>query len=396
MMIYILVGIGVILALKLVTESYKRKKALSKRSYKLWDGFYVTKAELDETDQLLSWQFCSNEYCRREIIALFIDVKRNLAKSKRRKAAPSFNKTLLRYCREVTLKIIDFQDPLQDATLSEKPEAAIIELVKERAAVVVRPLTAESDRSLYYSGDAWEVRYSHLIKGFEPGNVAPFYEAICQLGMLSNKRVTIQREIYYEAHLFLLFKDKEYCLKLYLQYLHVKTHTYSFVHKKIAKASRQWLFRDTREEQQFDQLCSKLLKDKRINAALKQFDKLGIAQRKKIQLDIISIKEAAGKQARVAGILSDILDDEPAATPKDAPVIDNKEALLQLFIDKDYRLTKEEVDIFAQSKGVFTGQLIQRINEAYFDELDDVLIEEEDGGYRLNKMYFNKVVKVVK
>jgi hypothetical protein len=393
-MIYLLVCIGVILALKLVTASYKKQETLVKGSYSFRRGFNVTKAEFDEANQLLKRNFCSNEYCRKEAIVLFIDVKRNLAKNKRRKNVSSFNEVVFQYCKKVTLDILDFQDSVQD-DIGEEPEPDIIELIKERAAEVVRPLTAESDRSFYNSGDAWKVRYNHLINGFNPENVVQFYDDIRQLGFMSDKRITVQREIYYEAHQFLLLKDKEYSLKLYLQYLHVKTNTHAFVHKKITKASRQWLFRGIREEQQFDQLCDKLLKDKNIKAALKQFDKLGITQRKKIQLDIASIREAAGKQARVAGLLSDLLADEPAPVPNGIPVIDNKEALLQLFIDKDYKLTKEEVDIFAQSKGIFTAQLIQRINEDHFDELDDVLIEEEALEYRLNKMYL-KAVKVVK
>jgi hypothetical protein len=222
-----------------------------------------------------------------------------------------------------------------------------------------------------------------------------FYKEIRQLSAMSSGRITVQREIYYKAHQFLIDKDKKYSLKLYLQYLHVKTLTDAFAYKKITKTNRKYLFRNEKEEQQYFQICDKLIKDKDLKAALKRFDNLGITLRKKIKLNTNSIQEAAGKQARIAGILSDILSDEPpdepAAQPKDSPPIDNKEALLQLFIAKDYKLNKEEVNIFAQSKGIFTGQLIQRINEEYFDQLDDVLIEEEAGEYHLNKTYFEVV-----
>jgi hypothetical protein len=395
-MIYLLVCIGVILTLEFLRASSKSQKTVAKRPYSFRREFDVTRAELNEANQLLKRNFCSNEYCRKEAIVLFIDVKRNLTKNRRRKDALSFNETLLLYCKKVTLEILDFQDTVPD-DVREEPEPAIIELVRERAAEVVRPLTAESDRSFYHNSDAWEVRYNHLMKGFNPENVAQFYEDIWQLGEMNNKWITVQREIYYEAHQFLIHKNKEYSLKLYLWYLHVKTHTHSFPYKKITKANRQWFFRSIKEEQQFDSLCDKLVKNKRLNAALKQFDKQGITQRKTIQLDIASIREAAGKQARVAGLLSNLLADEPAPLLSNGGIpvidnIDNKDALLQLFIDKDYKLTKEEVDIFAQSKGVFTAQLIQRINEEHFDELDDVLIEEEEPGYRLNKTYL-KIIK---
>jgi hypothetical protein len=396
-MIYFFVCIGVILALKLVTASYKSQKTLAKRSYKFRSGFNVTKAEYDEAYQLLKRDFCPNEYCRKETVALFIEVKRNLAKNRCRKDDLPSDEVVFQYCKKITLDILDFQDSVQD-DVSEEPEPVIIELIKELAAEVVRQLTAESDRSFYNSGDAWKVRYNHLVNTFNSENAIQFYEDICQLGVMSDKRITVRREIYYKACQFLIHKNKEYGLKLYLQYLHIETLTGSSGYKKITKANRQWFFRNMKEEQQFDRLCDKLIKNKDLKAALKQFDKSGIARRKKIQLDVASIREAAGKQARVAGLLSDLLADEPAFVPKDSPVIDhidNKEVLLRLFIDKDYKLTKEEVDIFAQSKGIFAAQLIQRINEEHFDELDDVLIEEDNGLYRLNETYL-EVVKGVR
>jgi hypothetical protein len=392
-MIYLFVCIGVILAIKLITASYRRRRTLPDELYMLCGGIRVTKTEFDEAHQLLKWNFCANKYCKEEIMALFIDVKRHLVNDKHMGDSLAFSEVVLHYCKKAALEVLNFQDSAKSDSMNEEIDIAIIELIKERAAEIVRPLTKGSDRSFYDSGDAWKVRYSHLINGFNPGSVMQFYKDICQLGTMSSGRITVQREIYYKAHQFLIDKDKKYSLKLYLRYLHVKTLTDSFAYKKIAKTNRQRLFRNEKEEQQFSQICDKLIKDKDLKAALKRFDNHGITRRKKIKLDITSIKEAAGKQARVAGILSDILADEPVAVPKVAPVIDNKDALLQLFINKDYKLTKEEVDIFAQSKGIFTAQLIQRINEEHFDELDDVLIEEEDGQYRLNEIYLEKVVK---
>lgn len=401
-MFYILACIGVILALKLLADiSYKRQNASFYQSHKLRDGFKVTKREFDEALQLLNRSFCSNEYCKRETVTLFIDVKRSLAKDKRIRDSFAFNEAILQYCKKATLDILNFQDTVQSAA-NEEVDADIIRLIEERAAVIVRPLGKESDRSFYNSGDAWKVRYSNLVNDFKIENVQQFYEDICQLGSMSDKRVTIQRDIYYKAHQFLVQKDKEYSLKLYLQYLHVKTLSQSFKHKKISKTSSQWLFRNIKEEQQFGQIGTKLVKSNNINAALKQVDSLGIGQRKKINLDVTAIREAAGKQAKVAGILSDLLADEAVIQPEqtaketavlqnDSPVIDNKEHLLRLFIDNSYKLDKEEVDIFARSKGIFMNQLIQRINEEYFDELDDVLIEEENEHYLLNKTYLQQV-----
>jgi hypothetical protein len=393
-MLYLFVCIGVAAALKLAAGiSRKKRHTLFYQSYTLRDGFNVTKAEWDEARRLLNRDFCSNEYCKKEIVTLFIDVKRHLAKEKRMKDCFASGEAILQYCKKAALDIVDFQDPVPCAGSVGGKEipADIAKLIKERATEIVRPLTKESDRSVYAGGDAWKVRYNQLVNGFKPESVAAFYEDIGQLGAMSDKRITIERDIYYKAHQFLIHKDKEYSLKLYLHYLHVKTLASSFKHKKINRANSQWLFRNLKEEQQFYQVCAKLLRNNDMKAALKQVDSLGITQRKKIRLDSASIREAAGKQARIAGILSDLLVDEPESAPNVLPDADYTEALLQLFIDRNYTLNKEEADLFARSKGLFTSQLIQRINEAHFDQLDDVLIEEESEQYALNKTYLQQI-----
>jgi hypothetical protein len=47
--------------------------------------------------------------------------------------------------------------------------------------------------------------------------------------------------------------------------------------------------------------------------------------------------------------------------------------------------------LFAKSKGIFKNQLIESINEICYDFLDDVLIEEEDDYYTINRNYFQTI-----
>ncbi|MDH6304131.1 hypothetical protein M2459_000843 [Parabacteroides sp. PF5-5] len=389
----ILLLIGIAIATNIYFQLTKKKREQSK-DYSFRDGYKLTRTEFEDALQLMGRNLCSNEYCKREIVTLFIDVRRTLIADKCWKDSFAFSEAILQTCKKTTLDLLSFQDTIESPA-KEKIDTATTRLIQERATVVVRPLTRESDRRFYNSGDAWKVRYQNLINSFDTDNVQQFYNDICQLATMSDKRVTTEREIYLLAHQFLVHKDKEYSLKFYMHYLHVKTLSDTFKHKKISKPNAKLLFRNTKEEQQFNQVCSKLLTSKNLNTALKQFDNLEISQRKKVRLDITAIREAAGKQAKVAGILSDILADEPeSVTIPQQPlteVTDNKEGLLQLFINKDYKLNKEEVDIFARSKGLFMNQLIQSINEEHFDELDDVLIEEEEEYYMLNETYYEQL-----
>ena len=57
---------------------------------------------------------------------------------------------------------------------------------------------------------------------------------------------------------------------------------------------------------------------------------------------------------------------------------------LEYFEKSNFSISKLELEAFAKSKGVFKNQLIESINEACYEFLDDVLIEEEDEHYTIN------------
>lgn len=67
---------------------------------------------------------------------------------------------------------------------------------------------------------------------------------------------------------------------------------------------------------------------------------------------------------------------------------------IDYFIAKSYKLSSSEIDTFANSKGVFKSQLIDNLNEEYFDQFDDLLIEEIDNYLILNKDYYRQIAKV--
>ena len=56
-----------------------------------------------------------------------------------------------------------------------------------------------------------------------------------------------------------------------------------------------------------------------------------------------------------------------------------------------FALDPQEVEAFATGRGLFKNQLIEGINDACYEYLDDVLIEEEDDGYVAYKEYFMKI-----
>lgn len=65
---------------------------------------------------------------------------------------------------------------------------------------------------------------------------------------------------------------------------------------------------------------------------------------------------------------------------------------LEFFSKNNYSILQSEFEIFAKSKGAFKNQLIENINEICFENLDDVLIEEDEEYYTINEDYYQKLL----
>ena len=65
---------------------------------------------------------------------------------------------------------------------------------------------------------------------------------------------------------------------------------------------------------------------------------------------------------------------------------------LEVFAKSNFSVSQCEFETFAKSKGVFKNQLIESINEICYENLDDVLIEEEDEYYIINPNYYQRLL----
>jgi hypothetical protein len=67
-------------------------------------------------------------------------------------------------------------------------------------------------------------------------------------------------------------------------------------------------------------------------------------------------------------------------------------SVLEIFAKNNFSVLQSELESFAKSKGVFKNQLIESINEICYEDLDDVLIEEEDEYYIINPNYYQRLL----
>ncbi|GEM_PF-3556445 len=367
------------------------------------DGYTITVQEkqiIDGFNGNYRDDLLYNKFFRQETGVLFVEVLRNL---KHKTEDTVFIRNVYDACaQQIRLEWgLRDSDPGLLPVLHEHIDKDVWKLITDKIGVVQK--INEAGRKLYNRNpDAWTIRYKILTGQFELTKAEEFYLQVCSLANYNQSRVTIARDIYYSAHIFVVAKQKEIALRFYLQYLHVKTYSDTFKHKKISRKNSKHLFATKEEEAKFDRICQKLLRDKKIDTALRDLHQLCIIKRKTIQLNRDAIVEAGKKQAKVASLLGNILTEDEAASPLGVQVIqtpvaapdngmNNREELVNLFIRNNFRLDKAEVDIFARSKGVLANQLIQGINEDHYEELDDVLIEEDDSHFLLNEDYLQQL-----
>ena len=69
-----------------------------------------------------------------------------------------------------------------------------------------------------------------------------------------------------------------------------------------------------------------------------------------------------------------------------------QQELLRLFAANGLALSQARAEAFAKRQGALRNQLIDGLNDACYELLDDVLIEESDDGYTIFEPYYQKIV----
>jgi hypothetical protein len=66
--------------------------------------------------------------------------------------------------------------------------------------------------------------------------------------------------------------------------------------------------------------------------------------------------------------------------------------VLRLFRENEFTLSNTATDAFCRAEGQMTGNVINNINEACYDLLDDLLIENNGTQYTINKDYYEQII----
>lgn len=266
----------------------------------------------------------------------------------------------------------------------------------------------------------WKIAFDK-IKNTHAGKPKEFMAAIVDLGKLNKDNPSIEN-IFFEASKHIAKADKETSLKLYVYYLYYDLNSSSFDNKQLTKTIQKSLFGSNEQLHDFEKIIAELIKDKDLDKALQGVSQIYVKKRRKIKLDADAITEVRQKHSSTVEILDEIMgddfEDETSSIhsvqinkeeiqieilQKTEPLIETQkvnrfglnpiqEELLGMFPKHSFTVPAAELESFARSKGLFKSQLIDSINETCYEELDDLLIEEEEDNYIVNEQYFQRII----
>jgi hypothetical protein len=267
----------------------------------------------------------------------------------------------------------------------------------------------------------WKYEFDQLTANYNK-NPDEFFEFIVSLGERNRNNPSLEN-IFFEASKFLAQHDKVYSLILYVYYIFHDLQSSNFDNKKLTKTIQKNLFSTEEELQDFERVLSELITNKKLDEAISKIPQIFGLKRKKIHLDETEINQVQDKHTNTVALLNEYLQDgcedernlsinyeinkdevkidiiPKKQSIKDAFFIeeinlnDNQILILKLFAKNNFSIHQNDVEKFAKSINSFKNQLIGSINEACFDVLDDVLVEEEDEYYVINPEYFQLISK---
>ncbi|MDR1340135.1 MAG: hypothetical protein LBK58_08805 [Prevotellaceae bacterium] len=268
-----------------------------------------------------------------------------------------------------------------------------------------------------YCPNRWKKRIKKLEKNYENGS--QFLNGLIRMCPLD----CIPETVFYDAATFMLKRDIETAIKLYLYYLSGAvrdrlTATENILHLLTGN-------REPDEDPVLSRAYSlniaiiKLLKHGQIqtfkdilttfvqnNDLSKAIDSVPDIYRKKIRIDSGRIEKIQRQHAKSISVLNEYMDDgtedENVSGSSDAgnsvelsPETGNagilfsqiQTAVLSMFENGGYSVLQCDVEAFARSQGALKNQIVGSINNICYEHLDDVLIEESEEYYTVNPEY---------
>lgn len=353
-----------------------------------------------------------------------------------RSAASELRQSLMKLCENTVRNLYDYRRQLQVIPDYPKDEitaavgAHLITPANELLPELVKACPTPDEKAELainsLSPARWKTKFESVKEIYiADKDLTKFREQILVLGKQNKSNPAIEN-IFFDAGKFIGKQDKTLCLSLYAYYVYYDQRSDKIDDKPLPKTIQKAIFPNPEKDSEFNIIIAQLKANKDIKAALTSIAILFQPKRRKIQLNTSMIKEAEKELHESVDLLNEyLIDDEqiendpqsqqlsphpqqPSAQPAQSRATDHhptaspylpdlaltplQASLLIRFERHRFLLTTEDIDGYARNENCFRSQLVNSINEACFECLDDTLIETENGNYIINEEYYKRLL----
>jgi hypothetical protein len=268
----------------------------------------------------------------------------------------------------------------------------------------------------------WKITFEKLTASFNPSDVNHFVTAIHDLGKKNSKNPSLEN-IYFEASKFLAKHHQVKSLELYVHYLYHDLKSQKFDDKKHTKTIQKALFKTNEQLHDFEVLVSNLIKSRNLEEALAAVPPIYQPKRRKIKLDDTAITMVQQEDKAAVTLLNQYLNDELETdqltiqshqiSPDQVEIQITQKGeepqqngflkslnltgvqvnALNLFASSQLIIAQDQLETWCTAQSIFRNQLIDGLNEACYEVLDDVLIEEDGTNYTIYQNHYQKIIE---
>jgi stress response protein SCP2 len=305
------------------------------------------------------------------------------------------------------ISIGNYRNQAVGIELNDKLLSKLNVIIATKLATINPPNTETEIQLNEINKSRWKIKFKELTDNFDSSTEWLFIEDVQKLATLNGNNPSL-KTIFFEAFKFIKM-TKESALVLYCYYLYYHYNSSTAPHKPLAKSEQKILFTTTQQQQDFEKIVSDLIIDKNINKALQSVYQLYTVNRKTIKLDRSAIERVHQQYANTVNLLNNYLQDDdeeslviestniniPQGNSENSLGLnENQLDILKIFPLYNYSITHAEIEKISKEKGLFKNQLIDSINEACYEILDDILIEQDDDYYLINEHYYQRIFEV--
>lgn len=202
---------------------------------------------------------------------------------------------------------INYTTPEATIEFEGKIISKVVKILPNQIAKISKPNEDTEIELFSQNTNRWKIKFDEISIQYQE-HPQKFVENILALGILNKKNPSVEN-IFFEASKFISKIDKKASLELYVHYLFHDLKSGTFDNKQLTKTIQKSLFKTNEQLHDFEIVVSELVKNKNLEKALQGVAKIYSVKRKRIKLDTASINEVQQQHSGTVELLNEYLQD---------------------------------------------------------------------------------------